>query len=94
MSTGRNGSYKKRKRRLLERDGAACFFCGQPLGEDVTLEHLIPLTQGGPDNEANSVLAHYGCNKDAGACNISQKVAIAIANRVELEKKGGHHAHT
>jgi hypothetical protein len=83
QSTGRDNSYKKQKLALLKRDGHACFFCGTLLGDDITLEHLIPLTAGGPNILANMVLAHGACNQAAGVRPIYEKVMFAVKTRVD-----------
>lgn len=69
-----------RKRTLLKRDGADCFFCLDPLGDDITLEHLIPLTSNGPDNLSNCVLAHERCNSGAGHLSLREKIALREKN--------------
>ena len=83
QSTGRKKSYKKQKKQLLDRDGSDCFYCAKPLGEDITVEHLINLTSGGKNNLANMVLAHDQCNYDAGAKPLNEKVKIAIDARLQ-----------
>lgn len=83
VSTGRHAGYKKQKLQLLKRDGSACFFCGELLGEDITVEHLVALTAGGTNQISNMVLAHEKCNQAAGTLSISEKVARAIKFRVE-----------
>lgn len=77
-TTKRLGSYAKHKKALLSRDGGFCFYCGQPLGGDISLEHLIPLTQGGLNILSNMVLCHEQENKQMGAKGIKEKVAFAI----------------
>ena len=61
---------------LLNRDGDYCFFCGEPLADDITVEHLVPLTAGGPDNLANKVLAHRRCNEMAWHMSAMKKIAL------------------
>ena len=78
VSTGRQGSYKKHKIKLLKRDGSNCFYCGLPLGEDITLEHLIPLVARGPNALSNMVLAHEHCNRAVGHKPLFEKVRYAI----------------
>ena len=68
-------------RTLLERDGDACFLCGEPLGDDLTEEHLVPLTHGGPDHLANKVLAHAACNKRMGHLSVMEKIRLRDAVR-------------
>ena len=82
-STKRKSSYKKQRQKIKERDGCNCFYCGQPLGDDETIEHVYPLAAGGPNILSNMVLAHTKCNQEAGAMSIVEKVKIAIENRLK-----------
>lgn len=66
----------KKKRELLDRDGDQCFYCGFPLGSDITLEHLVAVNQGGPDRIENMVLAHERCNQEAGNLSVMDKVRL------------------
>jgi hypothetical protein len=84
ISTGRKKNYINEKKAILKRDGKACFYCGLLMGEDITLEHLIPLVSGGKNTLSNMVLCHEKCNNNAGSLPISKKVNIAIKNRVDL----------
>lgn len=70
----RQGSAKKQQ--LLDRDGWLCFYCGEPLEEDATIEHLVAVNQGGPDRLENMVLAHFACNQGAGSLPVIEKVRI------------------
>lgn len=63
-------------RTLLARDGELCFLCGLPLGDDITEEHLVPVTHGGPDHLANKVLAHAACNKKMGHLPVMDKLRM------------------
>lgn len=85
ISTGRSNSYKYKKKQILKRDGNKCFYCGLPLNDDVTLEHIDPLTAGGKNKLSNMVLAHDKCNREAGSKTIVEKVTIAINNRIKLK---------
>jgi hypothetical protein len=65
---------------LLERDGDDCWFCGKPLGLDITIEHLLPQKlkreQGVEvDHIENLVLAHAYCNRMAGHLPMTAKIA-------------------
>lgn len=82
-STKRPNTTKTQKLRnaLLLRDGDKCFFCGKPLGEDITLEHLIALNQGGHNKLSNLVLAHEECNMEADHMPLVDKVNLAISKR-------------
>lgn len=70
------GPTARRRKKLMERDGDGCWFCGQPLGDDVTLEHLVPRSRGGGNDAANCVLAHAKCNQAAANLSISEKVEM------------------
>ncbi len=62
---------------LLDRDGPDCFFCALALtDEDCTIEHLIPLSAGGPNHSSNLVLAHGACNVKAGSMSVAEKVRL------------------
>lgn len=68
-------------RALLIRDGSNCFFCGDDLDGDVTVEHLVAVAHGGPNHISNLFLAHASCNQKAGHLSAPHKVALAIKNR-------------
>jgi 5-methylcytosine-specific restriction endonuclease McrA len=63
----RRRTYIKIKSKLY-RISDQCYQCKQPIlvFKDATLEHKVPLSQGGLDNENNMALSHEKCNKDAG----------------------------
>lgn len=61
---------------LLRRDGDACFYCREPLADDITVEHLVCRAHGGPNHISNLVLAHAQCNRAAGHLSAAEKVAI------------------
>lgn len=61
---------------LLERDGPDCWFCGTEMGDDCTIEHLIPKSKGGRNSKANYVLAHAHCNQQAGDKPLTDKIAM------------------
>lgn len=71
----RNTTQRDRDRARIARSHPACHICGQPIdytlpyldpGEYV-VDHLIPLTNGGPDTLANKAAAHRQCNRNKGA---------------------------
>jgi Restriction endonuclease len=47
--------HEKRQRNL-------CALCGKPMGDDVTLDHIMPVTKGGEDSFENTQAAHEVCN--------------------------------
>lgn len=66
----RNTTVRDRDRAAIRRTRAGCHICGQPI--DYTLkspdpmsfevDHLVPLSKGGPDTLANKKAAHRACN--------------------------------
>lgn len=75
---------KKYRVQLLKRDGGKCFCCGLPMGEDVTVEHLIPLTAGGKNILSNMALMHYHCNDALGHKPLFEKLNYIIDLRLIL----------
>jgi 5-methylcytosine-specific restriction endonuclease McrA len=54
---------------VLERDGAACVWCGRPLDVGLvaaTTEHLVPRIKGGPSWIENELAACRRCNGERG----------------------------
>ncbi|MGD0900273.1 MAG: HNH endonuclease [Thermoguttaceae bacterium] len=52
------------RRNIFKRDHYTCQYCGaQPGSEDLTLDHVVPRSQGGVSNWDNCVLACMVCNK-------------------------------
>lgn len=81
-------SLSSRKRRmivarLVERDGTDCFYCGEPLGEDITHEHLFSRSHGGNGHVCNGALAHEDCNKRAANLSVVEKVKLREQMRGE-----------
>jgi 5-methylcytosine-specific restriction endonuclease McrA len=52
------------RRNIFKRDRFTCQYCGaQPGSEELTLDHVIPRSQGGESRWENCVLACLACNK-------------------------------
>ena len=47
---------------LWPRQGGMCGICHRPLGGEVHIDHIIPKSRGGSDDDANLQLAHAQCN--------------------------------
>lgn len=50
--------------KILERDGAKCKLCGRQ--DTLTIDHIIPLSKGGSNNQKNLQILCEGCNKKKG----------------------------
>lgn len=81
----KKGSRDKIVTRLLVRDGSDCWFCGKPLGNDITIEHLTPLALQGTWADDNLALAHKCCNKAAGHLTRFEKEQLRDKMRSELD---------
>ncbi len=52
------------RRNIYKRDRYTCQYCGiQPGSEELTIDHVLPRSQGGMSNWENCVLACVNCNK-------------------------------
>lgn len=71
----------KLRAKLLERDGDECWFCGHTMGEDITVEHLVPKSKGGRNMLANYSLAHAACNHRAADMPLIQKIELRASLR-------------
>jgi hypothetical protein len=69
--------------RLRERDGNACFFCGQQfsLQNPPTLEHLLSIVHGGSNVIANLALACEPCNQEVGSMDVADKMKFRDQKR-------------
>lgn len=65
--TERRGKYRKIKLRLF-RKSPICYRCKRVIlrPEDATVEHIVPLSQGGLDHHNNMAISHERCNHAAG----------------------------
>jgi 5-methylcytosine-specific restriction endonuclease McrA len=51
------------RRNIFKRDRYTCQYCGiQPGSEELTIDHVVPRSQGGKSNWENCVLACVACN--------------------------------
>lgn len=71
------------REKLLARDGGECWFCGKPMGDDCTIEHLIPKSKGGRNTADNYALAHAACNNAAADKPLVAKIAMRAEMRGE-----------
>ena len=55
------------RKNILLRDRNTCQYCGQILGAgDLTLDHVLPRSRGGPSSWENLVACCHGCNRRKG----------------------------
>lgn len=62
---------------LIDRDGLDCHICGKPVPRDkVSIDHLIPLSKGGPHVAWNLSIAHRLCNTRRGPGRIPAQLHL------------------
>lgn len=69
---------------IAERDRHRCQLCGKRVSMDVkapnpqapSIDHVMPVSEGGDDTRANVQLAHFGCNSSKGARGCQQLALI------------------
>ena len=74
------------RRDIFERDRWRCQICGQkvdpglvgPDRRSATIDHIIPLTDGGPDAPHNVQLAHYSCNSAKRDRAVGSQLRLAV----------------
>jgi 5-methylcytosine-specific restriction protein A len=54
-----------RRKRVLERYVYCCHVCGRTRADQV--DHVIPLAEGGPDDESNLAPIHAACHREKTA---------------------------
>lgn len=65
------------RRAIVARDGDACFYHGGSIADDdVTVEHLVSATHGGPNHIANKFLSCRPCNSRAGHLSAPEKIRL------------------
>jgi len=80
--TKRRRKKDKRIEQLKRRDGVDCFYCGRPLLDDFTIEHLLSQADGGNDKFANLAIVHQKCNHAAAHLPIVEKVKLRERLRI------------
>lgn len=71
--------------RLLFAQGGKCFFCNAVLARaDASVEHLVPTSQGGADNDKNCVACCKAVNMLMGDASLKEKLRIVLNQRGEF----------
>lgn len=78
---------RKKILQLKARDGEDCFYCGNKLGTDITVEHLLSKAHRGSNRLENLALAHNKCNSKAGSLSLAEKVELRDRLRKENAAK-------
>lgn len=65
---GSTRAWRKVRAKVLERDGYICNYCGDVEANEV--DHVIPVDEGGNDDETNLVAACGFCNRSKHAGSV------------------------
>ena len=92
---GMNWIRQEKRLAIYLRDGLACAWCGDSVenGASLTLDHVIPHSNGGRNHESNLVTACERCNKSRGVRNIrefAQAVSMYLNHGVTSEQIEQH----
>lgn len=71
-------------REIFERDGWRCHLCRKKVDPNVSrrlpdgasIDHLVPLSDGGSDNPANVATAHNRCNREKGVRAMGEQLRL------------------
>ena len=80
------GKYEDLVKRLHTAQNGKCFICGEPINldvqdENVNVDHVVPLVNGGKDEPSNFALAHEHCNKTKLDADLNvAKVLLKLEN--------------
>lgn len=73
--------------RVLRRDGFRCRYCLVNLRpEEITYDHVVPISKGGPSTYSNQVVACRRCNQDKSDTDLNVWFAC-LAVWIEPEPK-------
>lgn len=91
-SRSKRKNYSKNVRKMIYMDaGKRCQLCGKKLLlQDMTLDHIVPLSRGGADTVENLQCTCYACNQLKG--NVTPEDFTDCINRIfkyQMKKKYG-----
>jgi len=67
---------------ILRRDGFTCIYCGgTPPKVLLEVDHIVPKSDGGTDDEANLCTACTDCNRGKGSKRLEEGIASSIGER-------------
>ena len=83
--TARSSLNSKQKRELIEAAKGVCGYCNQH-SDDLTIDHKIPLCDGGTDNLSNLIVACLDCNSMKGHRSL-EEFKMRLERRERFRKK-------
>jgi hypothetical protein len=93
LSAGSEG-YQKHYAALMDRDGQSCIYCRAT--DNLCIDHMVPIAQGGTDEIDNLAIACKACNsgkagrtpKEAGYKILSKQARMALTRYVTVTVTG------
>jgi 5-methylcytosine-specific restriction endonuclease McrA len=71
-----------RYKAIVERDGMICGICGKKVKpEELSFDHIVPLSAGGGHTENNIQVAHKLCNLRKGRGWLASQIRLPLATR-------------
>lgn len=87
---------KNVKNEIYERDHGICGICGKPVSKnDYTIDHIIPVCNGGSNDPDNLRITHFDCNQLKGSFEdekMNNVVLSIAANKISKEPFGENSA--
>lgn len=77
-------NYRKKRKLILKRDNYICLYCGQ---NATTVDHIIPISKGGTDDDDNLASACTTCNYGKKNKNAQTFVEKKYADQILKSKK-------
>lgn len=82
---------KKQRFEIFKRDGFVCVYCGRhPPDVELHCDHVIPVKEGGQNDDANLVTSCADCNHGKGATSLNvvpETVSDKTEKLIELEEQ-------
>lgn len=76
----------RRMVKILQQWDFLCVICGEPFisANSITREHLIPISEGGTNNQNNLAPSHHRCNSIRGTNSLIETDKLINKQRIEL----------
>ena len=77
----RGRKHRRWRDRILQSCRFRCVYCGRRKFSSLTLEHLVPRSQGGGSVIANLVAACIDCNRERGTMPLQDWISTCVHRR-------------
>jgi 5-methylcytosine-specific restriction endonuclease McrA len=69
---------------IWDRDSGTCQLCLEPIFGDFHIDHVVPVSEGGPDAPWNVVVAHPACNRAKGTMDMLDWLELVAERNAPL----------